>query len=184
VVKKFANAGTLVPVKTQPERLVQMVRTPTTRVPSPAFPVHRVNLPVKKPVPNATNAPRGIYNRIQHNQNVFKSPQDQSWPKEDLPRSSYQKGLKLMPLPHPDLRHAQREQSATRHPMNRVKIALPEHPAHPVPPPAKPATKANLVTKMAPFAKSAQQVPFKIKTPYQVPFARRAQQDTTTVPKD
>jgi hypothetical protein len=72
VFKPCANVGTLVPVKTNPEHLVRMVRTPTTRVPSPAFPVRRVHLPAKRPVPNATNVPRGIYNRIQHNQHVFK----------------------------------------------------------------------------------------------------------------
>ena len=184
VFKPSANAGTLVPVPTHPKRLVQMARTPTTRALSPAFPVHRVKFPANKEVLNASNVPRDFYNLIRNNQNVIRSKLDQSWPKEDLPRSSYQKGLKLMPLLHPDLRHVQREQKAVQHPMNHVKIALLEHPAHPVPPHAKLATKASLVTKMAPFAKSAQQVPFKIKTPCQVPFARRAQQDTTTVPKD
>ena len=130
-----------------------MVRTPTTRVPSPAFPVRRVNFPAKKPVPNAMHVPRGIYNLNQNNQNVIQSKLDQSWPKEDLPRSSYQKGLKLTPLIHPDLRHAQREQKAAQYPMNHVKIALLEHPAHPVPPHAKPATKASLMTKVVVLVK-------------------------------
>ena len=71
VFKPFANAGTLVPVKTHPERLVRMVRTPTTRAPSPAFPVHRVKFPANKEVLNAMNAPRGIYNRNRNNQNVI-----------------------------------------------------------------------------------------------------------------
>ena len=53
-----------------------------------------------------------------------------------------------MPLLYPDLQHVQLEQKAVRHPMNRVKIALLEHPAHPVPQHAKPATKASLMTKV------------------------------------
>ena len=93
-------------------------------------------------------------------------------------------GLKLMPVLHLDLKRVKPEQSATHHLMNHAKIALLEHPAHPVPPPAKPVTKASSVAKRAPPAKSAKKVPFKIKTPYPVPFARRVQQDTTTVPKD
>jgi hypothetical protein len=53
-----------------------------------------------------------------------------------------------MPLPHPDLRHVQREQKAAQHLMNRVKIVLLEHPAHPVPHRAKPATKESLMKKV------------------------------------
>ena len=130
----------------QLKRLVRMVRTPTTRVPSPAFPVRRVNFPAKKPVPNAMHVPRGIYNLNRNNQNVIQSKLDQSWPKEDRPRSSCHSGLKLTTLLRPDLRHVQREQKAAQYPMNHVKIALLEHPAHPVPLPAKPATKANSTT--------------------------------------
>ena len=135
------------PVQTNLEHRVQKVRTPTTRAPSPVFLVHRVHFPVKKKVLNAMNVQLGIYNLNQNNQNVLWSTPAQSWPKEDRPRSLYPKDLKLMPPLHPDLRHAQREQRAVRHPMNRVKIALLEHPAHPVPRHAKPATQASLTTK-------------------------------------
>jgi hypothetical protein len=93
------------------------------------------------------NAQRGIYNLNRNNQNVIQLNLAQSWPKEDLPRSSYHKDLKLMSLLHPDLQHVQLEQKAAQHPMNRVKIALLEHPAHPVPQHAKLATKASLMTK-------------------------------------
>ena len=86
VFKPSANAVTLVPVPTNPKRLVQMARTPTTRAPSPAFPVHRVKFPANKEVLNASNVPRDIYNLIRNNQNVLQSNLDQSWPKEDLPR--------------------------------------------------------------------------------------------------
>jgi hypothetical protein len=153
VFNSFANAVTLVPVQTNLEHRVQQVRTPTTRAPSLAFPVHPVNFPAKKKVLNATNVPWGICNRNQNKQNVLQSTLDQSWPKEDLPRLSYHKDLKLMPLLHPDLQHVQLEQKAARHPMNRVKIALLEHPAHPVPPHAKPATKASLMTKVVVLVK-------------------------------
>ena len=84
--KPIANAGTLVPVPTHHKCLVQKVRTPTARVPSPAFLVHRARCPAKKEVPNATNVPRGIYNANRNNQNVLQSKPDQSWPKEDPPR--------------------------------------------------------------------------------------------------
>jgi hypothetical protein len=146
VFKLFVNAGTPVPVQTRHNHLVQQVCTPTTRVPSPAFLVHREHLPVKKKVWNATNVLRVIYNLNRNNQNVFQSNLDQSWPKEDLPRSSCHSGLKLTPLLNPGLQHVQREQKAAQYPMNHVKIALLEHPAHPVPPPAKPATKASSTT--------------------------------------
>ena len=142
----FASEVTRVPVQMHHNFRVQTVHTPTTLVLSPASLVHRVNLPAKMEVLNAMHAPRGIYNRNQNNQNVLQSNLDQSWPMEDLPRSSYHKDLKLMPLLHPDLQHVPLEQKAARHPMNRVKIARLEHPAHPVPPPAKPATKASLTT--------------------------------------
>jgi hypothetical protein len=140
-----------------------MVRTPTTRVPSPAFPVRRVHLPVKKKVWNATNVPRVIYNLNRNNQNVFQSNLAQSWPKEDLHRSSCHSGLKLTPLLHPDSQHVQREQKAAQYPMSHVKIALLEHPAHPVPPPAKPATKASLTTTTVVLVKIASKKRFKIK---------------------
>ena len=149
VFKPFANAGTLVPVQTHLERLVQEVRTPTARVPSLAFLVHRARCPAKKEVPNATNVPRGIYNLHRNNQHVLQSKPGQSWPKEGLPRSLYHLGLKLMPMLHPGLQRVQLEQRAVRHPMNRAKIALLEHPAHPVPPHAKPATKASLTITTA-----------------------------------
>ena len=67
----FANADTLVPVPTHLERLVQKVLTPTTRVPSPAFLVHRVPFPAKRKVLNASIVPRGIYNLNRNNQNVL-----------------------------------------------------------------------------------------------------------------
>jgi uncharacterized membrane-anchored protein YhcB (DUF1043 family) len=57
VFKSFANAVTFVPVKTRYEFLVQKVRTPTTRAPFLAFPVHRVKFPRTKGVLNAKNAP-------------------------------------------------------------------------------------------------------------------------------
>ena len=103
--------------------LVQKVRTPTTRVPSPAFPVHREHLPVKKKVWNATNVLRVIYNLNRNNQNVIQSNLAQSWPKEDRPRSSCHSGLKLMTLLHPGLQHARPEQWETNLQMNRAKIA-------------------------------------------------------------
>jgi hypothetical protein len=112
------------------------------------FLVHRENLPAKKPVPNAMHVPRGFYNRNRNNPSVFQSKLDQSWRKEDLPRSSYRSGPKLMPLPFPGLRHVQREQKAAQHPMNRVKIAQLEHPVHPVPHRAKPATEESLTEKV------------------------------------
>ena len=146
VYKPFVNVGTLVLVQTYHEHIVQKARTPTTRAPSLAFLVHRVNFPAKKTVLNATNVPWGICNRNQNKQNVLQSTLDQSWPKEDRPRLSYHKDLKLMPPLHLDLRHAQREQKAVRHPMNRVKIVPLEHPAHPVPQHVKPATKESLTT--------------------------------------
>jgi len=102
VFNPFANAVTLVPVQMHPEHLVQKVRTPTTRVPSPAFPVRRVHFPAKKEMLNATNVQLVIYNLNRNNQNVIESKPDQSWLKEDLPRSSYHKDLKLMPLLYPD----------------------------------------------------------------------------------
>jgi hypothetical protein len=107
-----------------------------------------VKFRAKKEVLNALNVPRGIYNLNRNNQNVIESKPDQSWLKEDLPRSSYHKDLKLMPLLHPDLQHVQLEQKAARHPMNCVKIALVEHPAHPVPHRAKPATEESLTVKV------------------------------------
>ena len=61
--------------------------------------------------------------------------------------------------------------------MNHVNIAPLEHPAHPAPQHAKPATKESSMTKMAPPAKSAEKVPFKIKTPFQVQHASIVQQD-------
>ena len=50
---------------------VKMERTPTTLVPSLAFPVHRVNSPINKEVLNAINVQRGIYNLIQNNPHVM-----------------------------------------------------------------------------------------------------------------
>ena len=93
-------------------------------------------------------------------------------------------GPKSMPKLPPDSRYAQLEQKAVLHPMNCVKIARPANPVPKEPPNANRVAKENLATKMAPPAKSAKKVRFKIKTPYQVPFARRVQRDTTTVPKD
>ena len=112
------------------------------------FLVHRENLPAKKPVPNAMHVQLGIYNRNRNNPNVLQSNLDQSWRKEDLPRSSYRSGPKLMPMLHLGSQHVQREQKAAQHPMNRVKIVLLEHPAHPVPHRAKPATKESLMKKV------------------------------------
>ena len=99
---------------------------------------------------------------------------------EDQQWSSCQKGLKLMPLPTPDLWHARLEQKAVLHPMNRVKNVQQEHQVLKEQPNANRVAKESSVTKRAPPAKSAQQVPFKIKIHYQVPFARRVQQDSTT----
>jgi len=149
VFKPFVNVGTLVLVQTYHEHLVQKARTPATWVPSPAFPVHQEHLPAKKEVLNVPNAPWGIYNLNRNNQHVIQSKPDQSWPKEAPPRSSCHSGLKLTPLLHLDLSHAQPEQLATCHLMNRAKIALLEHPAHPVPPHAKPATKESLTISTA-----------------------------------
>jgi hypothetical protein len=56
VFKPFANAVTRVPVQTHHEHHAPKVRTPTTRVPSPAFLVHRVHLPAKKAVLDVTSA--------------------------------------------------------------------------------------------------------------------------------
>ena len=148
VFKPFVNAGTLVLVPTHPECLVQKARTPTTRAPSPAFPVRRVRFPAKKEMLNATDVQLGIYNLNQNNQNVIESKLDQSWPKEDRPRSLYHKDLKLMPRTHPVLRHAQRERLETNLQTHCVKIAQLEHPAHPVPQHAKPATKESLMVKV------------------------------------
>ena len=159
------------------KHLVQRVRTPTTRAPSPAFLVHRANFRAKKPVLNAMRVPRGIYNRSQNNQNVLQSKLDQSWPKEDLPRSSYHLGLKLMPMLHPGLQRVQLEQRAVRHPMNHAKIALVEHPAHPVPQHAKPATKENSMTKVVVLVKIVSKKRFKIKTQNQVRRALLVPQD-------
>ena len=153
VFKPFANVVTLVPVQTHHEFPVQKVRTPTTRALFPAFLVHPVHSPVRKEAWNAMHVQRVIYNLHQNNQNVVQSKLGRSWPKEDLPRSSCHKDLKLMPLLHPDLQHVQLEQKAARHPMNRAKIALLEHPAHPVPQHAKPATKASSMTKMVVLVK-------------------------------
>ena len=63
-----------------------MVRTPTTRVPSPAFPVRRVNFPAKKGALTAMNVPQGIYKRNLNNPLAPKSKLDQLWPKEALPQ--------------------------------------------------------------------------------------------------
>ena len=184
VLKPFANAGTRVPVKTHLERRVQKARTPTKRAPFPAFPAPPVHFPTKKEVLNAKIAPRGIYNPNQNNPIALQSKPDQSSPKEDLPRSSYRSGLKLMPLLHLVLRHARLDQRAVTHPMNCVQIARQANQVQKEPPNANRAAKESSVAKKAPFAKSAKKVPFKIKTDYQVSFARHAQQGTTTVPKD
>jgi hypothetical protein len=100
---------------------------------------------------NAPNALLGIYNLNRNNQNVIQSKPDQSWPKEDRPRSLYPKDLKLMPLLHPGLRYAQREQKATTLQIKHVNIAPLEHPAHPAPQHAKPATRESLTTKKVNF---------------------------------
>jgi len=155
VINAFVNVGTLVPVQMHREFPVQKVITPTTRAPSPAFPVHPVKFPAKKKVLNVSNVSRGIGNRNQNNQNVNQSTLDQSWPKEDLPRSSYRSGLKLMPLLHPVLGHAWLGQKAVRHPMNRVKIARLANPVPKEPPNANRVARESSVTKMAPPAKSA-----------------------------
>ena len=133
---------------------------------------------------NAMNAPQDFYNLNRNNQNVIQSNLDQSWPKEDLPPLLYHKGLKLMPLLRPDLQPVQPEQKAARHPMNRVKIARLANPVPTEPLNAKCVAKEGSVTKMAPPAKSAKWVPFKIKTHYQVYIAKLAPLGSTTVPKD
>ena len=90
-----------------------------------------------------------------------------------------------MPPLHPDLWHAKLEQKeAALHPMNCVKIARLANPVQKQPPNVNLATKESSVTKTAPPAKSAQKVPFKIKTHFQVPLAKRVQRGTTTVQKE
>jgi hypothetical protein len=127
-----------------------MARTPTTRVPSLVFPVHRVKFPAKKAVLNASIVPLAIYNLTRNNQIVIQSNLDQSWPKEDLPPLLYHSGLKLMPLLRPDLQPVQLEQKAARHPMNRVKIARLANPVPKEPPNATRVAKESSVPKMAP----------------------------------
>ena len=80
----------------------------------------------------------------------------------------------------PDSRYAQREPKAVLHPMICVKSAQRANPVPKEPPNANRVAKENLATKMAPPVKSAKEVLFKIKTHYQVPFAKRVQLDTTT----
>tara|TARA_B110000091_G_scaffold103256_1_gene112229 strand:+ start:203 stop:472 length:270 start_codon:yes stop_codon:yes gene_type:complete len=89
-----------------------------------------------------------------------------------------------MPLLYLDLQHVQLEQKAVQHPMNRVKIARLANPVPKEPLNAKRVAKECSVTKMAPPAKSAKWVPFKIKTHYQVYIAKLAPLGSTTVPKD
>jgi hypothetical protein len=175
VLKPFANAGTRVPVKTHLERRVQKARTPTTRAPSPAFPAHPVHFPTKKEVLNAKIAPRGIYNPNQNNLIALQSKLGQSSLQEDLPRSSYRSGLKLIPMLHLVLRHARLDQRAVIQPMNRVKIARLANPVPKEPPNANRVAKESSAAKRVPPAKSAKQVPFKIKAFYQVPLAERVQ---------
>ena len=158
-----------------------MVRTPTTRAPSPAFLVHRAHFPAKKAALVATIAPRGIYNPIQNNQNVIQSKLGQSSRKEDLPRSSSHLDLKLMPMLNLDLQHAKLEQKEILHPMNGVKIVRLAHPVQRQPLNANPATRESSVTKTASPAKSAPKALFKIKTQTPVPLAKRAQRGTPTV---
>ena len=78
------------------------------------------------------------------------------------------------------LSRAQQEQWEVTHPMNFAKIARLVNPVPKEPPSANHVAKESSVTKMAPPAKSAKKELFKIKTQYQVPFARRVQLDTTT----
>jgi hypothetical protein len=80
-------------------------------------------------------------------QHALPSEMDKSLQVEDQRRSSYHLGLKLMPMLHLGSKRVKPEQSAIRHPMNRVKIAPLEHPAPPVPQRVKPATKASSMTK-------------------------------------
>ena len=124
--------------------------------------------------------PRGIYNLNRNNQNVLLSKPDQSWLKEDRPRSSYHLGLKSKPRLHLGLKRVEPEQLATNHQMNHVKNARLANPVPKEPPNAILATKESSVTKMAPPAKSAKQVPSKIKIHCQVYLAGHVQQDTTT----
>ena len=88
---------------------------------------------------------------------------------------SYRSGLKLMPLLHLVLRHARLDQRAVIQPMNRVKIARLANPVPKEPPNVNRVAKESSMTKRVPPAKSAKQVPFKIKTFYQVPLAKRVQ---------
>jgi hypothetical protein len=81
-------------------------------------------------------------------QHALPSKMDKSLQVVDQQRSSYHLGLKLMSMLHLGSKRVKPEQSATTHPMNRVKIAPLEHPAPPVPPHAKPATKASSTTKL------------------------------------
>ena len=67
VSKPFANVVTFVPVQMHHKRLVQKVHIQTTRVPSPAFPVHRVHFPAQWGMSNATGVLWDIYNRNQNN---------------------------------------------------------------------------------------------------------------------
>ena len=85
---------------------------------------------------------------------------------------------------HPDLQHVQREQKAAQHPMSRAKIARLANPVQQEQPNATRVAKENLVTKVAPLAKSAKKVLFKIKTHYQAYIAKPVPLDSTTVPKD
>jgi hypothetical protein len=78
VFTPFANVVTRVLVQTHHERLVQKVHTPTTRVPSLAFLVHRVHFLAKKAVLDAISVHQGIYNLNQNNQNVLQLNLDQS----------------------------------------------------------------------------------------------------------
>ena len=64
--------------------------------------------------------------------------------------------------------------------MNCVKIARLANPVQKEQPNANRVAKESSVTKRAPPAKNAKKELFKIKTQYQVPLARRVQQDTTT----
>ena len=179
-VKSFVNVVILVLVEMLLNNLVPQACTPTTRVPFLAFPVHRVNFQIKQVILNASNVLRGIYNLNRNNQHVIQLNPGQSWPKEDLPRSSYHSGLKLMPLRHPDLKRVKSEQLATCRPMNCVKIAPLEHPAPAVPPRVNPATWESLTTTTVVLVKVASKKRFKIKVPAR--RAKIAQQDGNNPP--
>ena len=146
-LKAFASEVTRVLVRMHHKFLVQSVRTPTTLVLCLAFPVRRVDFPRTKGVWNARNVRRGICNRNQNNRLATKQRLEKWLLKEVLRLLSFQKGRRSM---HPTpvvSKHVPPEPRAMIHPMNRVKIALLEHPAHPVPQHAKPATKESSTTK-------------------------------------